>query len=99
MFGRRSRKSTDGDRLVKDPSGRLATDMEPAGQPGVLGAAVPSRVGPGTPPTAAAAEANDYGADLYEDYRRTGNLQTLQRAITAFHEAVDATPAGHPGRP
>ena len=98
MFGRRSRKSTDGDRLVKDPSGRLATGMEPAGQPGVLGAAVPSRVGPGTPASVAAAEANDYGADLYEEYRRTGNLQTLQRAITAFREAVDATPVGHPGR-
>jgi tetratricopeptide (TPR) repeat protein len=46
-----------------------------------------------------AAEANDRGADLYNDYRRTSNLQLLQSAITLFREAVDAAPVSHPGRP
>jgi predicted metal-dependent phosphoesterase TrpH len=55
--------------------------------------------GPDTPADATAAEANDRGADLYENYQQTGNVQFLQTAITHFGEAVDATPVGHPDRP
>ena len=55
--------------------------------------------GPDRPVDAAAAEANDRGADLYENYERTGNVQFLRTAITHFGEAVDITPVGHPDRP
>ena len=55
--------------------------------------------GPDTPVDAAAAEANNRGADLYENYERTGNVQFLQTAITHFGEAVDITSIGHPDRP
>lgn len=44
-------------------------------------------------------KANRRGLELYADYERTGNIQLLQAAITAFREAAGVTPADHPGRP
>jgi len=52
---------------------------------------------PDTHPGANAAEASNRGAARYLDYQRTGNIQFLQDAITAFLQAVGATPAGHAG--
>ena len=45
------------------------------------------------------AEAAARATSLHHDYKRTGNNQLLQTAITLFSHAIDATPVGHPSRP
>ena len=52
-----------------------------------------------SPAGGSATEATARGADLYENYKRSGNIQLLQTAITLFGDAVGAAPVGHPDRP
>lgn len=53
----------------------------------------------GMPADSSAAESTNHGAELLEDYQRTGDGQLLQTAISLFRDAVGSTPASDPNRP